>query len=429
MGFFDAMKLHHPTSGAKKHLYPEQKLSWGTWRARTVRALREIAATWRHARTVRQIGQADWIERRADALSLCGRHALARQCTVCGHLQPGSVTPTGGPRGGCHTRACPVCARERSARAHAIADRIVAQDWAQAAHWHHLTITTARDPHSERDHTVEALRGRLLDLRAAWPRLIADLRATYGLRGAIAAIECSSTGHVHAHLLIATDRPVPVPRAAAERDAPGWPVETEDDRARWADWLSRAGVGSIYYLTPVPQSELNAKLPEITKYSLKAPSLAGGFGAGERRAVSHPVIAARWEVASRSARLTERYGAARQVPEPTQDEIDEWIDDTDAAYETAHSACPYCGEPDPWQEIVTPTIAALAEVRAAEALRCRDPADRRSGLGRRARPSPAEIRIRRALAQWVGAARFRRWWDRAILREGVPVGLLAGVEY
>jgi len=253
-----------------------------------------------------------WCADRADALEDCGVWGTARGCVHCGRPLDGGFSPSPGTSGYCRTRSCPWCARRRSARSAGLGARILAEPWAEGADWYLVTVTAPRDPYDPNDGTVEALRSRLAALHAGFSRLVKILKKEGGLIGAARGTELSSgpNGHIHAHALVAWRPSARGLRSFVERREDGAKSWVRDPGASewWDEALVSAGLGEIYDSRPV--SDIEKSIAEVLKYAVKAPEPSKW---NEPREVVSPVLAARWELASKGARLREKYGAFRKL--------------------------------------------------------------------------------------------------------------------
>jgi hypothetical protein len=297
-------------------------------------------AGWTSAGSVRRS-----IESRATKLVRCMRRVEGR---VCGNGTPGSgcgrpvtrgVFRMKPPRHGrrvlpeyhhsnerCHARSCPRCARIRAAHYHAfgaaVADlfAVSREEQIAAYGWHShrarlVTLTSVRDPADPEAHTVKALADRADGLRRAVRAIVAWQRDSSGARrphvGAFYAVECAGTGHIHVHVLA----------HVAWVEKAEW---IEVGRAGYTDRHGRHfdGYPELGIIADVRLCD-EKTIAEVAKYPLKTPG--SGIGAedwiaGEPREVMHPVLVARWEIATLGTRLVERYGLCRAVKLPDEDE-------------------------------------------------------------------------------------------------------------
>lgn len=290
----------------------------------------------------------------ARRLRLCGTLATVRTCNGCG--DPFAQVTI---NAGCNVRACPFCARRESqertrivsaasdrvsnfvsvrAAAHLVAlearrvelaskratprnveasrrvRRASAATRAQGRGlwgWKLVTISPRWDPSDATAYTVGALRARLDDVRERWRKLWAEGLGVEGLAGAYVRVELSSRGHVHLHALY------------------------------FGPWQSKAWCArAAGCFVDIRQIEGEGGVREAVKYALKSPSpMRGGWVGGETATVTHPTLAARWVVATRSKRLAEPYGVMRDAVAAAQacEESD------DASEAPTPKACASCG--------------------------------------------------------------------------------------
>lgn len=262
-----------------------------------------------------------WCLARAPRVRGCGRTALVQRCR-CGTAIPGSVHALPGAHGWCETRGCPVCSRRRSAKLAGLADRAAAAV-PEGSSWWLLTGTTARDPFDPEACTWQALRARARRCRVALGKVVKLARRRWPVSSAWAGIELAGNGHIHAHLLISIDHGTIPDRGLLEATI----------RASGFDEVADAREASP------------AAVVEVVKYSVKSPSWESAIDPDtDRPRMAHPVIAARFALATRAMRLSERYGLARKV----KLEVPE-VREVPEAPEVV--ACPGCGgteENDRW---------------------------------------------------------------------------------
>lgn len=355
-----------------EHLHPHpalpmRLLSYRDW-------ARDVAACLRDEVKGRRDDFADRVRTRADAFELCVSGVDIEICASCGSPRPasGRLTSDGKP---CQARTCPHCAR-RAAKdagdwARKAVDEIDSAESPRGHRWRHIVLTTRYDPGDPDDVTVDALRDRVAGLgRAfseAWKR---------GLKkhGAAAwkSFECAGTGNVHLHVLYRggfvnqdwlaeqVHRGYPAGSRAMLPDelrvgaralvelgekrrpwAVGRVVQLDDQRAgvlvlvkrkvksqRKGEarkvWKSFPVVvikprASVLYppINYVEECEGRDKVVEVVKYSLKSPGgRAEMWFSGEKRWCVNPRLVARWELAIFDRRISERYGAFRDVEKP-----------------------------------------------------------------------------------------------------------------
>ena len=226
-------------------------------------------------------------QKRADNICECTRYTRVPVCE-CG-------TPASGRLGTkerrCHARSCPRCG---PARADELRDRIRAwmdSENAPRGSWWHVVFTTRYDSGDPAELTREALRHRLDTVKGQWRKHWRKHKGAAALVGA----EIGRWGAVHLHALVATDsRPNP-----------------------------ESSCGSVWVsLTPVPDPA--RAIGELVKYAAKTPCRSADWWT-RPAIVPHPKLIAAWEMATFGARLVERYGSARSLPELDQD--DELVDE------------------------------------------------------------------------------------------------------
>jgi hypothetical protein len=224
----------------------------------------------------------------------------------------------------CHLRSCPRCARIRAANYHAygeqLADLFASNRDDQIALWGShdyraklVTLTSVRDPADPEAHTVAALRERIAGLHDALRAILAWVRSDVrepGWVGAFRSVELAGTGHVHLHVLyhgpfVDLERWVAVGREGFT-----------DRRGRVSPGFSELGsVGDV-------READEETIAEVAKYPLKTPGSgerAGEWIGGKAVECIHPILVARWEVATYGMRLVERYGLCRQVAAPDEE--------------------------------------------------------------------------------------------------------------
>lgn len=158
--------------------------------------------------------------------------------------------------------------------------------------WRLVTISPAWRPWDASECTVARLRERLEDVTARWRRVWSSGLSAHNLSAAFAHVEISDKGHVHLHALVY---------------GPWW---SQRDLARVAGCMV-----DVRAVKPEPgetgEDALRGAVREVVKYAVKAPALRGDFVGGAPRRVIHPVLAARWMVATRDRKLAASYGIMR----------------------------------------------------------------------------------------------------------------------
>jgi hypothetical protein len=199
--------------------------------------------------------------------------------------------------------------------------------------WKLLTFTVFRDPADPAAHTAEALRIAVEALSAGWQNCWRFL-AKFPSNAAYSAIELSDGGHVHLHVLAHV--PFLVRSHLAKLFAQGHNAQNGGS-FRWAVEQDGQCV------------DMRAASPgsarEVAKYVCKGISpLDEAWLAGESsRATLHPVLLARWEMATARKQLRRAYGALRGLLA-----AERAIDEDEAADALGEGAtlpvvCPECG--------------------------------------------------------------------------------------
>ena len=165
--------------------------------------------------------------------------------------------------------------------------------------WRMVTVSPAWRPWDPSELTVEGLRRRRDRVLEQW-RSIWDRLDTAGLAGAIVSVELSSGGHVHLHALVYSGW---LNKRYLRSLAGGAYVDVREVRARPVD-VARHGPGAA----------AARALKEAVKYAIKAPSPSRReWIAGQRYAVTHPRLVARWTIANHGTQLGRVYGVARDA--------------------------------------------------------------------------------------------------------------------
>lgn len=195
--------------------------------------------------------------------------------------------------------------------------------------WKLVTVSPPRRPGDVRSYTPQGLRRAIEDVFERVSKLWDEGLAYGGLASAVVRVECSSKGHVHAHVLYYGP----------------WIVNA------WA----RSVAGCIVDVRAVSEFQGDPSaapsgdaLREALKYALKAPSvLRSAWLGGAAWRVTHPELAAAWMVATRNVQLTRYRGlvrdalAAAEVAGETVPE-DGPAEATAEAVEAPAHACPWC---------------------------------------------------------------------------------------
>lgn len=164
--------------------------------------------------------------------------------------------------------------------------------------WRMVTVSPQWRPWDPSELTVKGLQRRRDAVLRRW-RAIWDRIETAGLAGAIVSVELSSGGHVHLHALVYSGWL----SKKLLRTLAGCYVDVREVRARPVD-VAKYGPGAA----------AARAMREAVKYAIKAPSpTRRQWIAGQRYAVTHPRLVARWTVANYGAQLGRVFGVARDA--------------------------------------------------------------------------------------------------------------------
>jgi len=277
------------------------------------------------------------LEKRLKEFHRCGDRVAVRTCEYCGGDRPESGSFAGTHRT-CKWKACPYCSWVRAKKVgefyeRAAEDVEIPEGWS----WQLLTVTTRYSPWHGDDVKWEALRVRArLVLKAArhlW-------KTALKVKGAamFRSIECSTRGHVHAHL----------PYMGPEVDS--------GELTRLVQHEVGQGLGYVYSKTievgdaDEMGNRLPAQIGNAAKYMAKGTfgygssddDREGWFEQDEYAVCIDPRLAARWEIATYKMRLTDRYGVLRGVDYSESDYRYETPDDSKVA-------CHRCGTKGEWK--------------------------------------------------------------------------------
>lgn len=195
--------------------------------------------------------------------------------------------------------------------------------------WKLITVSPPRRPGDVRSYTPQGLRRAIADVFERVSKLWDEGLAYGGLASAVVRVECSSKGHVHAHVLYFGP----------------WVVNA------WA----RSVAGCIVDVRAVSEFQGQPDddaLREALKYQLKAPSvMRASWLGGDAWRVTHPELAAAWMVATRNVQLTRYRGVVREAFEAAEVAGETVPEDAPAeaveALEEKPHACPWCRAPLP----------------------------------------------------------------------------------
>lgn len=196
--------------------------------------------------------------------------------------------------------------------------------------WKLITVSPPRRPGDVRSYTPQGLRRAIEDVCERVSRLWDEGLAYGGLASAVVRVECSSKGHVHAHVLYFGP----------------WIVNA------WA----RSVAGCIVDVRAVSEFQGQPDedaLREALKYALKAPSvMRSAWLGGDAWRVTHPELAAAWLVATRSVQLVRYRGLVRAALDAAEAAGETVPEEGPAeapaeAVEAPAHACPWCSAPLP----------------------------------------------------------------------------------
>ncbi len=240
--------------------------------------------------------------RRADRLSECTRYVRVKVCH-CGRPSPARLGSSGVER--CHSRSCPRCGPQRADEYRARIRAWMESDAAPKVKWWHLQFTGKYEPWNPADLTVEAIRSRVDLIKRQWRKWWRKHRAAAALTG----MEIGRWGQVHLHVMITGDRRPHFDGMQLVKD--------ENGREYW-----RAELPTGYVRIPVePIDDPARNVGELVKYAAKVPA-KGATWWKTPVVLPNPRLIARWELATWGARLVERYGLARQLPEAEKPEAE-----------------------------------------------------------------------------------------------------------
>jgi hypothetical protein len=261
--------------------------------------------------------------RRATAMTYCSTLTKVRSCTGCNtpRVASGRIDNAGGVIKSCNARTCAACQRGRAARLRKYLLDAVQKVPAQNGYrWRFVTLTARWDAANPFHTTVAGLRSRVRAMIAA-VRLLWKKGLKQDGSALFFALELAGTGFVHGHCLYYG------------------PFLDKD-------WMERTGklahpdFGHVDLKSPATDADA---VRDIAKYCTKGTSVlredylddAAGFAV-------HPRLAARWEAATLSIRLCERYGALRKLKMPDPPGLEDEPED-------GATPCRECGTVGCWK--------------------------------------------------------------------------------
>jgi len=270
---------------------PELWLDGGADTGRVMRRVKYRGRRWllEIADELRKLGE-ERGQRRADRLSECTRYVRVKVCD-CGRPAPGRLGSSVVER--CHSRSCPRCGPQRADEYRARIRAWLESDAAPKCDWWHIVFTTKYEPWNADDLTVEAIRRRVDAVKNEWRRWWRKHKTP----AALAGLEIGRWGAVHLHIMIASDRR---PEFVGEH-----PVE--------GGFRAQLPTGHVQ-LPDRPIDNPSRNVGELVKYAAKVPAKGASWWKTPT-VLPNPRLIARWELATWGARLVERYGLARKLPE------------------------------------------------------------------------------------------------------------------
>jgi hypothetical protein len=273
---------------------------------------------------LRDVGTRQSFLRRALAVRACCTRTKARLCgeLVCAAPIPGSGRIDNTSRGikACNARTCTGCQRRKAQKLRAwleLAVPHVSECQTTGYAWRFLTGTAQYDPADPECVSSAGLRKRAQGLKkafkAAWNQ---------GLKrpgtAMFYSVEIAGTGNVHIHALYF-----------------GPFINQEWFNAVGRDAFPGFGYTWFEYLGADPSE----RVAEVAKYCAKGTSIRHEDYLNDTAGQNlHPLLAARWELATFHERLQERYGSFREVPKPDDEPAEEIAPPDDAA-----TPCRSCG--------------------------------------------------------------------------------------
>lgn len=256
----------------------------------------------------------------------CGQFVKVRSCTGCKTDRAGSGTFRGTRT--CKTKACPICSRIRSETYDDFASRafdLMLERKQEGYVWQYITVTTRYSPYLEEDATVAALRARMEACARACALAWKKLLGKHPGAGLLRTIECGKRGHVHANLLYWGPRVSRPEIEAATKEADpcvGFShCLTVGKPKRKHDGKKNPYLPDDEAEKEPEEDEVKEGLKRVARYISKGLDHDGGdhvydedFWSGtSSAATTDPLLAARWEIATYKAHLSQKYGALRGI--------------------------------------------------------------------------------------------------------------------
>lgn len=223
--------------------------------------------------------------------------------------------------------------------------------------WHFLTFTTRYNPCELADLTWEALRVRARGVSRSIKAVWDDFLKVDGA-GLVRAVEISSRGHVHGHVLYygpsLADEDVEEGSSVADLVAQGVTNIGKLHCTKMEAVARKAfrGAGSIHS-KPLSDSSTEAvvtadrvaaaaqymaKSQKASRYAFDEDWLSGQWSV----MTIDPILAARWEIACYKVRLIEKYGFLRGLEHHESKPVAE-------VYHDGNVPCKQCGEIGKWE--------------------------------------------------------------------------------
>lgn len=265
---------------------------------------------------------------KARAHQFCGQSVVVRACGGCGEARPGTaVPPPDDVMMRCDMECCGYCGRYKAdILFHKLSSKIAAMQLSKNFDLVMITITEHSSPTDPAEYTVARLEERIRALRhgikALWDtkRFLGEElegRLKFGApisTGMFEREELSDNGALHAHVIYYGPRREKNHVQSILKRA--WPA------AGFVDfkYIATTRQLALYQAShDKPEEQLteeerriNSSIREVSKYSVKASSpFDEGHLAGEKRWKIDPALAAKYEIATYSQRLTEWRGILR----------------------------------------------------------------------------------------------------------------------